>query len=120
MESRSIFSGFSQIRTKKTRVGKEAIIIAPTYVAFSQALLRKTAEMYIGFYVNSAENKMLIHLSKVKQAGYFHCTKGRFMSKLVLDAFKTLKLGTNVIDVIERLNYIDEDVIEIRGKERGL
>lgn len=116
MESRSIFSGFSQLKTKKMRTGKEAIIIAPTYVAFSQALLRKTADMYIGFYVNSAENKMLIHLSKVKQEGYFHSTKGRFMSKTVLDGFKTLRLGTNVIDVVERLNYVEEDVIEIRGK----
>jgi hypothetical protein len=105
--------GFTLVKSQKGKqVSKfEEIIIGPKYVSFNAALRKKTKDKYIGFYVNKEKQQVVIHISAIKQSGYFSGNPYQNRTQSVLDTFHSIGIGNDVIKVIERLHYLDEHTI---------
>jgi hypothetical protein len=113
----NFLSGFEIIRSKsKERSKFEQVVISSKYVSFSAALRKRTAKKYVGFYMNTKTNEIIIHISPIKQSGYFGGSVYQYKSKNILDMFKGLGYGIDVVDVLTRLTFLDENTILIKRK----
>jgi hypothetical protein len=113
----NFLNGFQIVRSKsKERSKFEQVVISSKYVSFSASLRKRTNKKYVGFYMNSQTNEIIIHISAIKQSGYFGGTVYQYKSKNVLDMFKDLGYGIDVVDVLTRLVFLDENTILIKRK----
>jgi len=118
MQHNSFLQGFEIIRSasKRERSKFEEVIIAKQYVSFSASLRRRTSKKFVGFYINKNTQEIVIHISAIKQSGYFGGSVYQYKSKNVLEMFKSLGYGIDVIDVLTRLTFLDENTILIKRK----
>lgn len=113
----NFLQGFQIVRSKnKERSKFEQIVIAHNYVSFSAALRKRTQKKYVGFYANTQTNEIIVHISAIKQSGYFGGSVFQYKSKNVLDMFKGLGYGVDITDVLTRLTFLDENTILIKRK----
>jgi hypothetical protein len=110
------FEGFELVKSKRggTESKFEQIVIGPKYVSLNAVLRKKLQGKHIGFYVNYKEKQMLLHISPVKQIGYYSAKPYQLTSKDLLKSFHDIGIGKDTILIIDRLTYLDQDTIVIR------